>query len=371
LHHSVTPDARPGAAPLDVLVIGAGQAGLVMGYELAQRRLIFEIVDAAPEVGHSWRKRWDSLKLFTAAQYNHLPGKRFPGPGDTYPGKDEVADFLRDYAAELELPVRLNTAVTGLARNGAGYVADTPSGELRAQQVVVATGPFQVPFIPELASELEPRVEQLHSVEYRDPEALPEGRVLVVGGANTGCQIALELSEVREVDIAVGDRLPTVPQRPMGRDVWWWGEKLGITRVTVDSRLGRRMSDRDVVIGGGQKELRRQGVTVRPRAIGATNGSVRFADYSEGEYDVVIWATGFHVDHSWIDMPDIKDVEGRVAHNRGVTRSPGLYLLGLSWQYKRTSALLGWVAEDAGYLAEQIASTNESKPHPYSAAVRG
>ena len=363
MHTSVTPEPRNGAAPLDVLVIGAGQAGLAMGYELAQRRLSFKIVDAAPEIGHSWRKRWDSLKLFTAAQYNHLPGKRFPAPVDTYPGKDEVADFLRDYAAEFELPVRLNTEVTGLAPNGAGYVADTPSGEVRAQQVVVATGPFQVPFIPGLASELDPRVHHLHSVEYRDPEALPEGRVLVVGGANTGCQIALELSEVREVDIAVGDRLPTVSQRPMRRDVWWWGEKLGITRVTVDSRLGRRMSERDVVIGGGHKELRRHGVTVRPRVTGATNGSVRFADASDGEYEVVIWATGFQVDHSWIDMPDIKDAKGRVTHNRGVTRSPGLYLLGLSWQYRRTSALLGWVAEDARHLAEQIAST-EPIPAP-------
>lgn len=344
-----------------------------MGYELAQRGLNFEIVDDRPEVGDSWRTRWQSLKLFTAAQYNHLPGKQFPAADDTYPSKDDVADFLRDYAAEFALPVRLNTEVTALQRNGTGYVVETSGGQIKAERVVVATGPFQVPFIPETASELDPRVAQLHSVDYRDPESLLEGRVLVVGGANTGCQIALELSESRDVDIAVGDRLPTVPQRPMGRDVWWWGEKLGITRVTVASRLGKRMSERDVVIGGGLKELKRHGVTVRPRATGAINGSVRFADDSTAEYDVVIWATGFRADHSWIDVPGIKDDEGRVKHVRGVTPSPGLYLLGLSWQYKRTSALLGWVAEDAAYLAEQISSTNgstASAPSPAATAER-
>ena len=343
---------------MDVLVIGAGQAGLVMGYELAQRGLSVEIVDAAPEVGHTWRTRWDSLKLFTAAQYNHLPGKQFPAAAGTYPGKDDVADFLRDYAAEFDLPVRLNTEVAGLRRDGVGYVAETSSGEIKAQKVVVATGPFQVPFIPPLASDLDPRIAQLHSVEYRDPGSLPDGGVLVVGGANTGCQIALELSETREVDISIGERLPTLRQRPLGRDVWWWLTKLGITRVTAESRLGKRMSERDVVIGGGHKELKAHGVKVRPRTSAADNGGVGFEDGSSGEYDVVIWATGFRLDHSWIDVPEIKDEDGRIKHSRGVTPSPGLYLLGMTWQHKRTSALLGWVAEDAAYLAEQISSAN-------------
>ena len=352
----------------DVLVIGAGQAGLVMGYELKQRGLDFAIVDAGPEVGDSWRKRWTSLKLFTAAQYNHLPGKQFSASVDTYPGKDEVADFLRDYADELELPVRLNTKVTGLTRGAGGYVAETSSGTITAKQVVVATGPFQEPFVPAMASELDRSVTQLHSVEYRDPNTLPEGRVLVVGGANTGCQIALELAASHDVDIAVGERLPTLPQRPLGRDIWWWLTKLGITRVTAQSRLGRRMSERDVVIGGGLKELKRHGVTVRPRAAGASNRSIRFDDDSTAQYDVVIWATGFGVDHSWIDIPDLKGESGSVKHVRGVTSSPGLYLLGMTWQHKRTSALLGWVADDAAFLAERITSTIGS-PVPAEAAA--
>jgi putative flavoprotein involved in K+ transport len=221
-----------------------------------------------------------------------------------------------------------------------------------------------------MAADLDPRVTQLHSVEYRDPETLPDGRVLIVGGANTGCQIAFELSASRDVDIAVGERLPTLPQRPLGRDIWWWLTKLGVTRITLDSKLGQRMSERDVVIGGGLKQLKAHGVTVRPRATGASNASVRFEDGATDDYDVVIWATGFWVDHSWIDIPEPKDENGSPKHARGVTSSPGLYLLGMTWQHRRTSALLGWVAEDAAYLAEQIASTNGS-PLPDEAAPSG
>lgn len=370
MDNAEAPDAGNGAAPLDVLVIGAGQAGLAMGYELKRSGLNFAITDGGAEIGDSWRSRWTSLTLFTAAQNDDLPGKPFPAQFDTYPNKDDVADFLRDYAAEFELPVRLNSKVTALSRTDEGYVAETASGRIEAKQVVVATGPFQEPFTPEIASELAPRITQLHSAEYRDPESLPEGSVLVVGGANTGCQIALELSETRDVDIAVGDRLPALPQRPLGRDIWWWLTKLGVTRVTLDSRLGARLSQRDVVIGGGHKELKRHGVNVRPRAVGTTNGSVRFADGGAGEYDVVIWATGFRVDHSWIDLPGVKDEDGRVKHTRGVTPSPGLYLLGLTWQWKRTSALLGWVGEDAAYLAEQITRTVGSPVPAEAAAAR-
>jgi putative flavoprotein involved in K+ transport len=343
---------------------------LAIGYELRKRGIHFQIVEAHSEIGGSWRSRWDSLKLFTAAQNDSLPGKPFPAPVDTYPNKEDVADFLRDYAAEFELPVRLNSKVTALSRTNGGYVAETTSGRIETKQVVVATGPFQKPFTPEIASELDRRIAQLHSAEYRDPESLPAGSVLVVGGANTGCQIALELSETRDIDIAVGDRLPTLPQRPLGRDIWWWLTRLGVTRVTRASRLGARLSQRDAVIGGGHKELRRRGVNVRPRAVGATNGSIRFADGGANKYDVVIWATGFRVDHSWIDLAGVKDENGRVNHTRGVTPSAGLYLLGLTWQWKRTSALLGWVGEDAADLADQIATTNES-PVPAEAAASG
>jgi putative flavoprotein involved in K+ transport len=224
-------NTRPDSAPLDVLVIGGGQAGLVMGYHLSQRGLRFQIVDAGEEIGQAWRRRWDSMKLFTAAQYNDLPGMQFPAARDTYPGKDDVADFLQAYAARFELPVTLNTKVISVSRNEL-YEIETNSGRLRAHNVVVATGPFQSPLIPSTARELDGDVFQIHSIDYRRPDDIPSGKVLVVGAANTGCQIALELAATHEVEISVGRRLPTIPQRPLGRDIWWWATRVGLTRIT-------------------------------------------------------------------------------------------------------------------------------------------
>jgi putative flavoprotein involved in K+ transport len=345
----------PATPALDVLVIGGGQAGLAMGYHLAQSGRSFQIVDAGAEVGAAWRSRWDSLRAFTPAQYDNLPGLPFPAAPDTYPGKDDVAGYLRAYAAHFELPVRLNTNVTSLTRGDRGYVAKAGGEALEARQVVVATGPFQVPFIPPIAKELDPGVRQFHSVEYRNPATMPPGRVLVVGAANSGCQIAEELAATHRVELAAGQRMPAVPQRPLGRDVWWWASMLGLDRVTADSRLGRRLAVRDQVIGGGPRQLaRRHGVRIRPRATAAAGRTVRFADGDAAEFDAVVWATGFTTDHSWIDVPGVQDEQGRIVHQRGVTPSPGLYVLGLTWQHTRTSALLGWVRNDAAFLAGQI-----------------
>ena len=340
---------------VNVLIIGGGQAGLAMGYYLAQRDLSFVIADARPEVGHMWRSRWDSLKLFTAGRYNDLPGLSFPVEPDSYPGKDEVADFLGAYAVKFELPLRLNTTVTRLSTSDDGrYFADTSTGSIQADQVVVATGPFQVPFTPALADQLDPEVTQLHSAAYQAPGDLPDGRTLVVGAANSGQQIALELAKSRSVDIAVGQKLPTLPQRPLGRDIWWWLTATRLAKVPVSSKLGQRLSQRDVVIGGGLKELRRNDVGIRPRVTAVKDRTITFDDGQSADFDGIVWATGFRVDHSWIDLPEIKDESGQVRHVRGVTEAPGLYLLGMTWQYTRTSALLGWVGIDATYLADRI-----------------
>src|SRR5688572_28852810 len=205
---------------LDVLDIGGGQAGLVMGYHLAQRGLSFKILDAEAQIGAAWARRWDSLKLFTPAQSDNLPGMDFPAPADTYPGKDDVADFLRVYVERFELPVQLHSAVRSLSREADHYRAETDDAVYIAKQVVVATGPFQVPFVPPIAKDFDHDLPQIHSAEYRNPDSVPEGRILVVGGANTGCQIALELSRSRDVEISVGQWLPTIPQRMLKRDVW-------------------------------------------------------------------------------------------------------------------------------------------------------
>jgi putative flavoprotein involved in K+ transport len=342
---------------LDVLVIGGGQAGLVMGYHLAERGQRYLIVDAGAEIGDAWRSRWDSLQLFTPAQFDNLPGMPFPAVRDTYPGKDEVADVLRAYATRFQLAMQLNTTVASLTRGDDLYVATTTEGNtFQARQVVVATGPFQSPFVPAFAAGLDPDLPQIHSVDYRRPQTLPAGRVLVVGAANSGCQIALELTATHTVELAVGQRIPAIPQRPMGRDVWWWASGLRLDRVTVSSRLGKRLAQRDQVIGAGPRQLaKRHGVRIRPRATAATGRTVTFVDGTASEYEAVVWATGFKANHAWIDVPGAKDEEGRILHRRGITSSPGLYVLGLTWQHTRTSALLGWVGSDASYLADQIA----------------
>jgi putative flavoprotein involved in K+ transport len=349
----------PAGTPLDVLVIGGGQAGLAMGYHLAQHRLSFQIVDAGAEIGETWRSRWDSLQLFTSGRYDNRPGLPFPAAPDAYPGKDDVADYLQAYAAKFELPVRLSTNVTSLTRGNGIYVAKAGDQALEARQVVVATGPFQVPFIPPVANGLDPGVYQVHSAGYRHPQSIPPGSVLVAGAANSGCQIARELSATHAVELSAGQRIPAIPQRPLGRDIWTWATGLRLDQVTADSRLGRRLAGRDQVIGAGPRRLaRRHGIGLRPRAASAAGRTVTFADGSAAEFDAVVWATGFRTDHSWIDIPDAKDQRGRIQHTRGVTSSPGLYMLGLTWQHTRGSALLGWVGNDAAFLAAQIAAAN-------------
>src|SRR5262249_23731352 len=217
---------------------------------LAQHHQRFLVLDAARELGHTWRSRWDSLTLFTPTQTDALPGMPFPGPPDTYPGKDPVAGYLQAYAAAFDLPVRLNARVTDLARAQEGFEVRTDGGLFRARQVVVATGPFQVPFTPPAAQGLDASVTQLHSASYRNPQALPAGPVLVVGGGNSGFQIAEELAAAgRRVDLSIATKQPALPQRLAGKDLFWWLTHLRLMRVTTESRLGRRMSSRDFIIG--------------------------------------------------------------------------------------------------------------------------
>ena len=346
----------PGDRPLDALVVGASQAGLAMAWHLARQGLRFAVLEAGPEIGHAWRSRWDSLTLFTPAQYDALPGMPFPAPADTYPTKDPVAGYLQAYASAFELPVRLNARVTSLSRTEGGFEARTDGEVYRARQVVVTTGPFQVPFVPPAAQRLDESVTQLHSAGYRKPQALPDGPVLVVGGGNSGFQIAEELAAAgRRVDLSIATKAPVLPQRLGGRDLFWWLTHVGLMRVTTESRLGRRMSSREFIIGSSRRKLHKKGIRFRPRLTGAGARTAHFADGSTLDTAVVIWATGYRPDHSWIQIPGVAR-DGQIAHQRGVTGVPGLYFLGLSWQHTRGSALLGFVGDDAAYLAGCIAA---------------
>lgn len=348
----------PGDSRRDVIVVGGGQAGLAMGYFLREQERDFTILEAATEPAAAWKARWDSLTLFTPAGYSGLPGRPFPGPPAHYPTRDEVADYLSDYATNFDLPVELGRRVRSIARSADGYVVETGDGVYEAEQVVVATGPFQVPFVPSIGSGLDADLPQLHSSEYRAPDQLPDGPVLIVGGGNTGFQIAAELVQTRETHLAIGSRQTPLPQRLLGRDLFWYLDRTGAIRKTRSSRIGRRMEGRDTLIGSRPRTLRRRGVRLHGRAVEARGRTVRFKDGDSVEPAAVVWATGYRVDHSWIDAPVLDD-GGRVAHERGVTASPGLYFLGLSWLHTRGSALIGWVGDDARYLAEKISTFSD------------
>jgi putative flavoprotein involved in K+ transport len=346
---------------LDVAVIGAGQAGLAIGHFLRRDGRSFTILEARDAVGPAWRERWDSLVLFTPRRYDSLPGLPFPGDPDGYPTRDEVIAYLEQYAEEFELPVEAGSEVRSVrAHDGGGFALELDGRTVEARQVVVATGPFQTPRIPALAEGLTPEVFQAHSVGYRAPGDLPGGTALVVGGGNTGYQIAKELTATHDVHLAVGSRQMPLPQRLLGRDLFWWLERLGVMGKTVDSRIGRRMQDRDTLIGSGPRETRRHGVTLKPRAVSASGRTVGFEDGSSLDVDAVVWATGFGLDHSWIDLP-VADEGGALRHRRGVTDVPGLYFVGLPWQHTRGSAILGWVADDAEFIAARVAERGSAR----------
>lgn len=351
----------PARDQYDVLIVGAGQAGLALGYHLQQQSLRFLIVDADNAVGRSWEDRWDSLRLFTPAQYSGLPGTPFPAAPNSYPGKDAVAQYLADYARRHELPIRLNTRISRMNRNSQGYVLQSDAGSIHARQVVIATGPFQAPHTPAAANKLSPDVIQLHSSVYKGPADLPSGQILVVGGGNSGFQIALELAESRSVDLAIGRHNAAVPQRPLGRDLFWWQSITGLIKVKADSRLGRRMQQGEgTVIGLSSKQLRQRGVRFRPRLTGAAQRTVEFSDGTHLNVHGIVWATGFRQDHSWIDVSEALGANAGLKQTRGVTPSAGLYVLGLPWQYTTRSALLGFVDRDAAYIAQRIASYQKS-----------
>jgi putative flavoprotein involved in K+ transport len=345
----------------EVIVVGGGQAGLAIGYFLARAGRRFTILEAADTPAAAWRARWESLVLFTPVRYDSLPGLAFPGDPDAYPGRDDVVAYLEAYAQLFELPVELDSRVRCIRRVDDGYLVELDDRTCEADQVVVATGPFQVPRMPALAERLDADVVQLHSSAYRSPHDLAAGPVLVVGAGNTGFQIAQELSGSREVHLSVGTRQAPLPQRILGRDLFRYLEATGLMGKTTASRIGQRMQHRDTLIGSSPRSARRHGVRLHGRTVDASGSEVSFSDETRLTVSTIVWATGFALDHSWIDVPVFDDNDGLV-HQRGVTRAPGLYFLGMPWQHTRGSALLGWVKDDAEYLSRQIDTLAAAKP---------
>ncbi len=265
--------------------------------------------------------------LFTPRRYDSLPGLPFPGDPDGYPGRDEVIDYLESYASTFELPVQLNSPVQSVASADGGFILSLGARTLEADQVVVATGPFQVPNVPAFAANLASNVVQMHSTGYRRPSDVPEGTVVVVGGGNTGFQIAKELSATHSVHLAIGSRQTPLPQRAARTRSLLVADENGTHQE--DGRVAHRASrrDRDTLIGSSTRDVKRHGVELKPRVVGASGGAVTFEDGSELDVDAVIWATGYRSEHGWIDLP-VFDQDGGVLHRRGVTDVPGLYFLG-------------------------------------------
>jgi putative flavoprotein involved in K+ transport len=305
-------------------------------------------------VGDSWRRRWDSLELFTVGRYSELPGMRFPGDPERFAGKDDVAGYLESYARTLQLPVRLGSSATSLRRADGRYRVTVEGGpDYEAEHVIVATGAYQRPHVPELATELDSSVVQLHSAEYSNPDQLAAGDVLVVGGANSGVQIAQELSNTRRVRLAVGTKPLRLPRRILGRSLHWWGDHLGLMRAPIGRLRGSKRSG-DLLIGTSYRQLaHRHGVELLGRAVDADGRTVICADGESVEADVVLWATGFRPDYSWIEVP-VVDEHGEPVHRRGVTESPGLYFLGMHLQHSLGSSLIGFVRHDAKFIVERV-----------------
>lgn len=341
---------------LDVLIIGAGQAGLAMGYFLSKTKLSYQILESSGAIGDSWRNRYDSLKLFTPRSYSALPGMPFPGDLDVYPTKDEVADYLSNYVRKFELHIKCNTYVEKLEQTLEGFLVHTAKESYSAKQVVIATGPFQKPFIPSYKGALSSEIIQLHSSEYKNSSQIPQGKVLVIGGGNSGAQIAVDLAQTHKVLFSTRKKLTFRPYNILGKSLFWWIDKLGILTAPTDSWIAQKVKAMgDPIIGLELKQLLEKGLIKHVPGIRQFESkNVEFTDGSQETIDTIIWSTGYVSDYRLINIPEALDSHGNPIHTKGVSNIKGLYYVGLPWQSSRASALLYGVGKDAEYISQEM-----------------
>jgi putative flavoprotein involved in K+ transport len=348
---------------VETVIIGGGQAGLATAYFLKERGRQFLILDAGERIGDSWRTRWDSLRLFTPARFDHLPGFPFPGPNWSFPTKDEMGDYLEAYVQRFDLPVRTGVKVERVSKDGDRFVITSQRGRFEADNVVVATGACRIPKVPGFAEELDPKIHQVHSKDYRSPSQLADGDVLVVGVGNSGAEISKELSTTRRTLLA-GKESGHIPVRHGTRRA-----RLGFRLfrfvahriLTKGTPIGRKAGPKltahgDPLIRVRPKDLAAAGIERVPRVAGVQDGLPLLEDGRAIDVANVIWCTGYRTDFGWIDPP-VLGVDGEPMHHRGVVGSqPGLYFVGLVFLYSLSSDVLPGMARDHAFVAHHIAS---------------
>lgn len=348
----------------DTIIIGAGQAGLATAYFLQQLKVNFLILDASEQVGETWNNRWDSLKLFTPAQYNGLPGFPFPAKSGTFPTKTEMAAYLMKYAEKYSFPIQLRTSVTSIRQTSSGYEIHTGAETFECDNLVIATGGHPKPKKPDLSGSLSSAIFNIHSSQYKNPGSLPPGRVLVVGVGTSGVQIAIDLAKTHKVFLSGKPtfHIPDFIFRYFGRPYWWFINNI----LTIKTPMGRK-ARKGILTGGAplinvsMKDVHAAGIEQLPRLTGVENGQPKFEDGRVVKVDSIIWATGFKPDFKWIEIVQVEE-SGWPKTNRGISNNcDGLYFVGMVFQFGLTSAIIGGVGRDAGFVAKHIAERNKAR----------
>lgn len=341
---------------LDAIIVGAGQAGLAMGYYLKQERYNFLLLEAGNRIGDSWRKRYESLQLFTPRAYSSLPGMALIGEKNGFPYKDEVASYLEGYAQYFQLPVQLQTEVLKIRKQKDIFELHTPTEILQSKNVIIASGGFQQPFIPSFSQNLSSQIFQIHSSQYKSPSQVPMGKALVVGGGNSGMQIAVELAKTHEVTMAISHPLTFLPLHLLGKSIFYWLEKTCLLYAEINTKRGRWFQrKKDPIFGFEGKELIRNGaIKLQKKVVSASGNNIMFQNGGTYSAQSIIWSTGFVQDYKWIEIEKAVNMNGFPNHTKGMSPVRGLYYIGLPWQSQRGSALICGVGKDAVHLLSEI-----------------
>ncbi|PKD21085.1 potassium transporter Trk [Salegentibacter salinarum] len=341
---------------LDFVIVGGAQAGLSMAYYLSKMGKDYVVVDKEMEVGASWLNRWDSLKLFTPSEFNNLPGMEFPAEKGYYPTKEDVAHYFKNYVAEFDIKIKLNTLIEQIRKKDDCFILKHQNGEIKSQNVVIATGPFHIPYTPSFSKKISEEVFQIHSNYYKNPGQLQEGAAMVAGAGDSGFQILDEISKTNRTTYFSGTtKVRVLPQEILGKTLWWWFTKIGFLSFSRKSWLGRKLSQsKQPIIGTDVKNILKRKNVIPVGKTQDAKGEIIITEKREIEdLKNIVWATGYRPNFSWIEGLEFSK-DGYPKHNRGISNIKGLYFIGLPWLHTRGSATLGGIKKDAEYLANYI-----------------